>query len=481
MTGTILRPQAVLAEADVEGHGGRRPRAAADPPPERRRRRHRSSPRPGHVRWGRVALVVLAVAALGFGVTDDLSTQVRLHHTEVAETETRQTTATLTSALRDAQRNLEQLGRGERVDQAALNVVEGELSVADQRLAQAQSGLALSNLDVAEIKTCITGTQTAIGEIAAGESQSAISAVAGVASNCESLETPGAGSAVYPFDFPDPDVINVGGTYFAYGTNAAGGNVQIIESTDLTHWSLVGDALPELPAWANAGATWAPGVFELHGSFIMFYATQAGPTECISVATATTPTGPFIDQSAGPVVCQRRSGGSIDPAPFVSAGGAPYLVWKSNGGSGQPPTIWSEPLTASGTALAPGSSPVALLQPSQAWESGVVEGPFMWISDGGYYLFYSGNQWDSPDYAEGVAFCSGPLGPCVKPLASPILTSEAQFSGPGGASVFVDSAGNPWIAFHGWLPQAVGYPNARLLFLRPLSFQNSVPVVGQPG
>jgi hypothetical protein len=433
------------------------------------------------VHWARLAVVASAVAVLVWGLTDDLVTQVRLHDTEVHETQTRQATAALGRELVNAQDSLATLLKGQGEDQAALNQAEGELAAARQRLAQAQQGLALSNLDVASIHDCISGSEGAIAEIARGQVQVAISAIGGVAGVCESLESPGPGGPVYPFDFPDPDVIDVGGTYFAYGTNAAGGNVQIIDSTDLVHWSLVGDALPELPGWANTGATWAPGVFELHGAFIMFYATEAGPNECISVATAASPEGPFIDQSVGPLICQRGLGGSIDPAPFVSTGGAPYLLWKSNGGSGQPATIWAEALSSSGSSLAPGSAPVAILRPSQAWEDGVVEGPSMWTWDGGYYLFYSGNLWDSPDYAEGVAFCSGPLGPCTKPLAGPILASQSAFSGPGGASVFTDGAGGPWIAFHAWLPGAVGYPNARLLFLRPLSLVNSIPVVGPPG
>ena len=35
---------------------------------------------------------------------------------------------------------------------------------------------------------------------------------------------------VYPFDFPDPSVILVGQTYFAYATNSVAGNIQIIDS-----------------------------------------------------------------------------------------------------------------------------------------------------------------------------------------------------------------------------------------------------------
>ncbi len=457
-----------------------------EPPPARRPAPRRGRPprrphRRGHIHWVRIAVLITAVAALVWGLTDDLLTQARLHDTEVEQTGARQSTAVVAHELVAAQRNLAALIKGQSTDQVALNQVEGELSAAQQRLSQAQQGLALSNLDVASIHACINGSASAIAQIAIGQEQAAINAIAGVATVCESLETPGPGSPVYPFDFPDPDVINVAGTYFAYGTNAAGGNVQIIDSTDLAHWSTVGDALPALPAWATPGSTWAPGILQLPHGFVMFYATHDGSTECISVATATAPQGPFVDRSSGPIICQTGLGGSIDPAPFLSASGSPYLVWKSNGGSGQPATIWGQPLNASGTSLEPGTTAVALLRPTQAWENGVVEGPSMWAANGTYYLFYSGNNWDSGNYAEGVATCSGPLGPCGKPLGGPILGSQSNLSGPGGASVFVDAHGNPWIAFHAWLPAAVGYPNARLLFLRPLGFSGGIPVVEPPG
>src|SRR5437868_4514274 len=51
-------------------------------------------------------------------------------------------------------------------------------------------------------------------------------------------------------DFPDPDVLKVGDTYYAYATNSDNLNIQTVRSTDLVHWDLVGDALPRLPAWA---------------------------------------------------------------------------------------------------------------------------------------------------------------------------------------------------------------------------------------
>ena len=198
------------------------------------------------------------------------------------------------------------------------------------------------------------------------------------------------------------------------------------------------------------------------------------------MAVAAAPQGPFIDRSSGPLICQANLGGSIDPAPYVSRGGYPYLTWKSNGGSHQPATIWAQPLAATGTALAPDSYAVALLRPTQAWEGSVVEGPFMTVLDGTYYLFYSANDWDTGNYAEGVAVCSGPLGPCSKPIAQPIYASQSNLAGPGGASVFLDGSGNPWLAFHAWLPGAVGYPNARLLFLRRLNIVDGIPEVAPP-
>ena len=93
---------------------------------------------------------------------------------------------------------------------------------------------------------------------------------------------------VYPFDFPDPDVILAGQTYYAYATNSVAGNIQIIDSPDLSHWTAVGNALPSLPAWASANYTWAPSVANIGGVFALYYAVDVAGTnqECISVATA---------------------------------------------------------------------------------------------------------------------------------------------------------------------------------------------------
>src|ERR1700722_3492265 len=207
----------------------------------------------------------------------------------------------------------------------------------------------------------------------------------------------------YNADAPDPDVIRVGTTYYAYTTGTDKGNIPVLTSTDLQNWSVVGDALPSLPSWSARGFTWSPGVVSLESRYVMYYATEvaAGGEECISVATSTDPTGAVTDTSSAPFMCQTALGGSIDPQPFVDGDGSVYLYWKSNAGaSAVPAVIWAALLSPDGLSLA--SAPVAVLTQDQSWES-TVEGPDMVDASGAYVLFYSGGDWNSAGYGVGYA------------------------------------------------------------------------------
>src|SRR2546423_8625830 len=129
--------------------------------------------------------------------------------------------------------------------------------------------------------------------------------------------------------------------------------MQVITSTDLAHWTILDDGLPRLPAWALPGSTWAPAVIWLGRVYVAYYTVRDAATwhQCISVAVALAPGGPFVDTSAAPLVCQHDRGGSIDPRPFVDRRGRPWLLWKSEGGGLLPATLSSQPLTADGPAL----------------------------------------------------------------------------------------------------------------------------------
>ncbi|HEX3795050.1 MAG TPA: glycoside hydrolase family 43 protein [Acidimicrobiales bacterium] len=362
----------------------------------------------------------------------------------------------------------------------ALASTTTQLTTNQQALATENTSAYLQGVDIGTLHTCLDGVQGALQQIQARNNAAATGDISSASAACLTLHAGSDSGMVYPFDFPDPYVLRVGSTYFAYATNSAEGNIQIIQSSDLSQWTAVGNALPKLAAWAAPGGTWAPSVLQIGGTYLLYYsAVVAGPgggEECISVATATRPQGPFSDTSTAPLVCQSTLGGSIDPSPFVNADGERYLQWKSNGAANQPAGLWSEELNVSGTGFA-AAVPTELLAAGLAWERGVIEAPDLVFSSGRYYLFYSGNNWNSADYAVGMATCTGPLGPCARVSSTPVFASDADLAGPGGATVFSDTAGALWMAFDAWVPGSVGYPHSRSLYVRRISLSGSQVLV----
>jgi GH43 family beta-xylosidase len=292
-------------------------------------------------------------------------------------------------------------------------------------------------------------------------------------------------SRVYTENFPDPSVIRVGGTYYAYATATGGAYLPVMTSTDLVTWTarpaynpgaplnsdpFFNDALPYPAAWAvdrpgtgrMSKEVWAPGVAAIGGRYVAFYAARVSLARdrfCISVATASSPLGPFTDNTSGPLVCDSDPNGSIDPQPFVDDDGTPWLVWKSEGVPGFAPTnIWARRLAPDGTSFAPGSSPVSLLVTSQGWEGNVIENPSMVRHRGQLYLFYSGNERRSAAYAVGVATCASVLGPCRKLDTNPIIASGGNRLGPGAPSAFIDAGGQLRVAYHWWNAPYTDYP-----------------------
>lgn len=459
--------------------------AAPDPPvSDAPASTHAGTRRP--TRWPKRLVAVLAgvvvLSLLGAGVASDLAVRSQLRQARASLGVERVRLASTLHELATVQSKLATTSTQRGTLQVALELATWQLSGAKTNLATATTNLSAQQSAITALDTCLGGVERALNQISVGNQSGAVTSLSAVAASCQSVQGGGTGGPVFPFDFPDPDVVRVGTSYFGYATNSATGNIQMIESTDLVHWQVLGDALSHLASWAQPGATWAPGVIALGGRYVLFYAADERTTgkECISVAVAGAPQGPFIDGTAAPLVCQLGLGGSIDPSPFVDATGTPYLTWRSQGAGGQPATIWSQQIAADGTTLA-GTGPVALIHPTQGWEGGVVEGPDMVVSPaGGYDLLFSANNWNSAHYAIGVARCAGPTGPCTV-APEPLLASQATFVSPGGPTVFTDTQGALWMAFHAYLPSAVGYPHSRLLFLRQIAFNNGAPVVLSPG
>lgn len=288
-----------------------------------------------------------------------------------------------------------------------------------------------------------------------------------------------------PGDFADPYVLRVGSVYFAYATNSGPTNVQVMTSSDLDRWQPMDDALPQLPAWAAPGWTWAPVVSSRAGRYVLYYTVcePGSGRQAISVASADRPEGPFVDASDGPLVFQLDRGGSIDPSPFLDVDGTPYLLWKSDDNAfDRPSSLWGRRLTADGLAFA--GPPAELLRHDKGWERPLVEAPSMVHADGRYYLFYSANWWESSNYAVGYAIGPSPLGPFTKVTrGGPWFGPSGDVAGPGGQEFFTDTTGALCMAYHAWSPGKVGYGagGARSLRIGRLEFPHGAPTTRSRG
>lgn len=291
---------------------------------------------------------------------------------------------------------------------------------------------------------------------------------------------------VYDGDFPDPFVLRVGETYYAYATNVPGYRVPMLRSTDLATWERLGDALPVLPRWAApvAGLIWAPAVLPRDGHYVLYFTARdiSSNRQCIGRAVAAAPQGRFEDDSARPFICQADLGGSIDPSPFVDDDGAAWLLWKNDGNCcGLPVGLWIQRLSEDGLSLV--GEPVELLRHDRAWESPLIEGPSMLKHDGRYYLFYSANRYESADYAIGYAVADRVTGPYTKVTQDgPLFAARGEAAGPGGQEFFTDAVGNQWMAYHAWRTPHIGYDNfgRRSLRIDRVRFEDGAPILDGP-
>jgi arabinan endo-1,5-alpha-L-arabinosidase len=249
---------------------------------------------------------------------------------------------------------------------------------------------------------------------------------------------------VIPMDCPDPGVLRDGTEYILSCTSGdAADAFPIFTSPDLVTWTQQGHIFP---TWA-ASDFWAPEIHKVGTGYVAYFsARDTDGMLSIGVASASSPLGPFTDIGA-PLVHDSAMG-HIDASEINAADGNPYALWKDDGNAiGMPTPIHAQRLTPNGLALT--GSPVTLITNDQSWEGAVTEGPFMVSHAGTYFLFYSGNAYDTAAYAVGVASSSSPLGPFTK-APGPILTSNAAWGGPGHCSVVDTFAGDTYMVNHSW-------------------------------
>lgn len=262
-------------------------------------------------------------------------------------------------------------------------------------------------------------------------------------------------------DFPDPSILSVGKTYYAYSTSSVYGttrrHVPVFQSTGAVgsttaKWTDAGDALPQLPAWvakdgAGASSVWAPSVVSRGpGRYLLYFTAQDAKLKvhCIGVATSQSPKGPFTPDGTTPLICRPQYHDSIDPTPFTDTDGARYLLYTS-GQNGT--TIWLQRLTADG--INPVGQRRALLRADRPEEAKVVEAPTLVRRGGKYVLFYSGNRFDSGRYFVNYAMAPSLSGAFVKHNGTLLdgNTLSGKHPNPGGQDIVVGPA-RSYLVFH---------------------------------
>jgi beta-xylosidase len=259
--------------------------------------------------------------------------------------------------------------------------------------------------------------------------------------------------ALPPGQFPetsDPSVVQVGDTYYVYGSNNHL-RAPVFTTTDLSRsYSLAEknahtvEGMPTKPAWAASPTQlWAPSVARFGSRWAMFFSAdrvhppQPQNPQCIGRAWADGPAGPFVPEPS-PLHCGLGgTGGALDPEVVFDKWGAPYLL-VAFGDTESP--LHSIPLDGAANLA---GAPVALLRRQHPWEYHFIEQPSMVYDPvrDSYVLTYSAGRWWEAGYSTGIARCLGPTGPCVSDPSGPWVGASDGRTGPGGLSFFRDADG----------------------------------------
>ncbi|MCH8612994.1 hypothetical protein [Arsenicicoccus dermatophilus] len=121
-------------------------------------------------------------------------------------------------------------------------------------------------------------------------------------------------ATTYVGEFADPDVLKVGSTYYAYGTNTGGAYLPVMHSVDTKSWiarrayGAVGDPLPNKGINPRTG-TYYPGLRKVYNGTL-----RVDPYYC----TTPCPTWP-----PGPTAAAARWSRPAPPLPRTSGASAP--------------------------------------------------------------------------------------------------------------------------------------------------------------
>ena len=292
-------------------------------------------------------------------------------------------------------------------------------------------------------------------------------------------------------DYSDPDVCRVGDDY--YMTASSFGcfpGLQILHSTDLVNWEIIGAALTDYPgpnwddeaSWFTSGQNLdnpvrdVPGAAEWrtipqHGNGVYapsiryhngeFYIYCGDPDRGIFMVKTSDPRGRWDDP-----VWVVKARGYIDPCPFWDEDGKAYL---SHGCAGSRVGIKSvllvAPMSPDGTRLLGASRIVYDGHETQP----TIEGTKFYKRNGKYYIFSPAGG--VPTGWQTVLRSDNPFGPYEERVV--IAQGNSKINGPHQGAWVDTPTGEHWFLHF----QDVG-AYGRLVHLQPMTWKDGWPVMG---
>ena len=275
-------------------------------------------------------------------------------------------------------------------------------------------------------------------------------------------------------DYSDPDVCRVGNDYYMTSSsfNCFPG-LQILHSTDLVNWELIGTALtddyPVLPEYAGTELDWQKKV--QHGNYVWapairyhdgwFYIYCGDPDQGLFMTKTQDPRGPWE-----PIVWVKKGKGLIDCCPLWDEDGKAYLSHGCAGSrAGVKSVLFVAPMSADGTRV---TGPSRIVYDGHE-DQPTIEGTKFYKRNGYYYIM-------SP--AGGVKYgwqvelrSRNPYGPYEEYVG--LAQGKSKVNGPHQGAWVDTQNGEDWF-LHFQDKHAYG----RVVHLQPAKWVNDWLVIG---
>jgi beta-xylosidase len=278
------------------------------------------------------------------------------------------------------------------------------------------------------------------------------------------------GNPVIPGWYADPEARVFDNQYWIFATYSAPYDEQTFmdcfSSPDLATWTKHPRIIDTgIIKWAKR-AMWAPSIVEKGGKYYLFFGANDIQNDQqlggIGVAVADHPDGPYKDHLGKPLVDRfHNKAQPIDQFCFKDTDGQHYLIY---GG-------WRHCNIAKLNDDFTGFVPFADGQIfREITPEHYVEGPFMLVRKGKYYLMWSEGGWTGPSYAVAYAMADSPTGP-FKRIGKVLVQDPAIASGAGHHSVLrVPGEEDGWLIVYHRRPKGKKGANERVVCIDRMEF-----------